>query len=99
MLAHPATIHLPDKQLRKLVKDLAACGLVGIEAYYDENHPDNIARFSGWAAEYGLVCTGGTDYHGSSTSDLKLGTGFGRLRVPDEALAQLKAAVEAARTC
>jgi len=92
VLAHPATIYLPDDQLKALVKELKACGLGGIEAYYAEHHPENIARFKGWAEEFGLVCTGGTDYHGDNTPDLKLGSGFGQLRVPDEALVQLKAA-------
>jgi len=93
VLAHPATIYMPDDQLKGLVKGLAECGLGGIEAYYAEHHPENIVRFSKWAKEMGLICTGGTDYHGGNTPDLKLGTGFGQLRVPDEALAQLKAAV------
>ncbi len=92
VLAHPATIYMPEDQLKGLVKGLAARGLGGIEAYYAEHHPENIERFSGWAKELGLVCTGGTDFHGANTPDLKLGTGFGQLRVPDEALAQLKAA-------
>jgi hypothetical protein len=91
VLAHPATVYLPDDQLRGLVKGLAERGLGGIEAYYAEHHPQNIERFRGWAKEFGLVCTGGTDYHGGNTPDLKLGTGFGQLRVPDEALDQLKA--------
>ncbi len=94
VLAHPATIHMPDDQLKGLVKGLAECGLGGIEAYYAEHHPENIERFSGWAKEFGLVCTGGTDFHGANTPDLKLGTGFGQLRVPDEALVQLKAALK-----
>ncbi|MBT8042702.1 MAG: PHP domain-containing protein [Pontiella sp.] len=93
VLAHPATIYMPDAQLKDLVKQLAGHGLKGIEVYYAEHNPANRARFSGWAKEFGLICTGGTDYHGTNTPDLKLGTGFGQLRVPDEAFDQLKAAV------
>jgi predicted metal-dependent phosphoesterase TrpH len=92
VLAHPATIYMPDDQLKGLVKGLARSGLGGIEAYYAEHHPENIARFSEWAKELGLICTGGTDFHGKNTPDLRLGTGFGQLHVPDEALEQLKAA-------
>ena len=92
VLAHPATIHLPDKQLRILVGELKEHGLGGIEAYYAENRPENIRKFAGWAGELGLVCTGGTDFHGANSPDLTLGRGFGQLRVPDEALEQLKAA-------
>ena len=92
VLAHPATIYLPDDQLKGLVKGLKACGLGGIEAYYAEHKPDNIAKFCCWAKEFDLICTGGTDYHGDNSPDLKLGTGFGQLRVPDETLERLKAA-------
>lgn len=92
VLAHPATLCLPDDQLRGLVKGLASYGLGGIEAYYAEHHPGNIKKFCQWADEFGLLCTGGTDYHGRNTPDLRLGIGFGQLRVPDEALANLKAA-------
>ncbi len=92
VLAHPATIYLPDDQLRGLIKGLKERGLGGIEAYYAEHKPENIEKFCHWAAEFGLICTGGTDYHGANTPDIRLGTGFGQLRVPDEALDQLKAA-------
>lgn len=93
VLAHPATIYMPEDQLKGLVRGLAEFGLGGIEAYYAEHHPENIERFKGWAQEFGLICTGGTDYHGGNTPDLRLGCGFGQLCVPDEALDHLKAAV------
>jgi predicted metal-dependent phosphoesterase TrpH len=93
VLAHPATIYMPDDQLKGLVAGLASSGLGGIEVYYAEQHPENMNRFSSWAREFGLICTGGTDFHGKNTPDLKLGTGFGQLRVPDEVLGHLKAAV------
>ena len=93
-LAHPATIHLSDPKLRVLIGELKEQGLDGIETYYAEHRPDKRKKFMGWAEELDLVCTGGTDFHGGNTPDLKLGTGFGQLRVPDEVLDQLKAARE-----
>ena len=94
VLAHPATLNLPPDQLKGLVKGLTECGLGGIEVYYAEYNTENMKRFGEWAKEFGLVCTGGTDFHGANTPDLKLGTGFGQLRVPDEALEHLKAALK-----
>jgi len=94
VLAHPATINLPPDQLKGLVYGLAECGLGGIEVYYAEYNPENMALFGEWADQLGLIATGGTDFHGGNTPDLKLGTGFGQLRVPDEALDQLKAALK-----
>ena len=93
VLAHPATIYLQDDQLHALIMGLREHGLDGIEAFYAEHKPENIQKFCQWAEEFGLICTGGTDYHGANSPDLRLGTGFGQLRVPDEALNQLKAAV------
>lgn len=90
VLAHPATIHLSDAKLRQLVGELKEQGLGGIEVYYAEHRPDNRKKFMGWAEELNLICTGGTDFHGGNTPDLKLGTGFGQLRVPDEVLDHLK---------
>lgn len=59
VLAHPGQL-----DSYALVDDLVACGLRGIEKY----HPDHGLR--DWAAcntiadRHGLVCTGGSDYHG-----------------------------------
>jgi len=94
VLAHPATLYLPDAQQLALVRELKDFGLGGIETYYAENQPQNMRKFSGWAEELDLVRTGGTDFHGKNTPDLKLGTGFGQLHVPDEVLDQLKAAIK-----
>lgn len=93
VLAHPATLYLPDEKQLALVRELKDFGLGGIETYYAENQPKNMHKFSGWAKELDLIRTGGTDFHGKNTPDLKLGTGFGQLRVPDEVLDQLKAAI------
>jgi predicted metal-dependent phosphoesterase TrpH len=93
VLAHPATIYMPDDELKGLVKGMKEQGLGGIEVYYAEHKPENFKKFRNWAKEFDLICTGGTDYHGANSPDLKLGTGFGQLRVPDEALDQLKSAI------
>ena len=96
VLAHPATIYRPDDELRTIVAELKDFGLNGIEAHYGEHRPENMKKFMGWAEELDLVCTGGTDFHGKNTPDLKLGTGFGQLKVPDEVLEHLKARVPTA---
>jgi len=93
VLAHPATIHLPDDQLRGIIYGMKENGLAGIEVYCSAYQADHIKKLSSWAAELDLICTGGTDFHGTNTPDLKLGTGFGHLNVPDEVLDQLKQAL------
>jgi predicted metal-dependent phosphoesterase TrpH len=93
VLAHPATLYLPDDQLRAVVVGLKDFGLDGIEAHYGEHRPENMRKFIQWAKELDLICSGGTDFHGKNTPDLKLGRGFGQLNVPDEVLDNLKAGI------
>jgi predicted metal-dependent phosphoesterase TrpH len=91
VLAHPATLHLPDAQLRSVIQELKTYGLNGIEVYYAEHRPENMRKYAKWAKELDLICTGGTDFHGKNSPDLRIGIGFGQLHVPDEVLTQLKA--------
>ena len=44
------------------------------------------------ARRFGLVATGGSDFHGATKPDLHVGTGTGDLKVPDRVLDQLEAA-------
>jgi predicted metal-dependent phosphoesterase TrpH len=96
VLAHPATIYRPDEEVRAIVAEMKDFGLGGIEAHYGEHRPENMRKFMGWAEELDLICSGGTDFHGKNTPDLKLGTGFGQLQVPDEVLDNLKAVIPTA---
>jgi predicted metal-dependent phosphoesterase TrpH len=84
VLAHPFQIGLHRKGLRALVTDLAAKGLRGIEAHYPEHDPNQRQFCVTLAKEFDLAVTGGSDFHGTAKSALKLGTGFGDLCVPDE---------------
>ena len=46
------------------------------------------------ADEYGLIKTGGSDFHGFSKPDIQLGTGKGDLDVPREWLEKLREAAK-----
>jgi predicted metal-dependent phosphoesterase TrpH len=59
VLAHPADI----SDLNRLVLELKAAGLVGIEVYYKDYGPEIIAGLLKVAKRHNLVPTGGTDYH------------------------------------
>jgi len=91
VLAHPATLHLPNDALFTLLQQMKEDGLAGIETYYAENNLKNRRTFSDWAKKLDLVCTGGSDFHGGNSPDLKIGVGFGKLHVPDKVLDQLDA--------
>jgi predicted metal-dependent phosphoesterase TrpH len=60
VLAHPTWIDGVELLLPRLVE----AGLDGIETYYGTYGDETIAWLEGLAREYGLVPTGGSDYHG-----------------------------------
>ncbi len=63
-LAHPGTLSTDPEMVHPLLDALKAMGLVGLEVYHHRHYPDAIAFFQNCATHYGLVATGGSDYHG-----------------------------------
>ncbi|MGQ9512364.1 PHP domain-containing protein [Thermodesulfitimonas sp.] len=59
VLAHPGLSDGAD-----LLEELVPAGLCGIEAVYPEHTPEQREFFQRLAARYGLIVTGGSDYHG-----------------------------------
>ena len=59
VLAHPANID----NLDKLIPELKEAGLVGMEVYYRDYTSDVVGWLLEIAERYGLIPTGGTDYH------------------------------------
>jgi len=75
-LAHP--VRLPERDrgsLAKLLRVLIDNGLQGLEVYHSEHSPEDTALYKELAAEFGLIETGGTDYHGDNKPAIRLGTG------------------------
>jgi predicted metal-dependent phosphoesterase TrpH len=73
VLAHPYTLHLEDADLKSFIKELRQWGLVGIEVYYPDHTPDDTTRYLHMAQEFGLLITGGTDFHGADRKTVSLG--------------------------
>lgn len=93
VLAHPLLYALSKKQLRQLVGSLKESGLKGIEAVYVLNRGSDEAFVRSLAEQYGLLVTGGSDFHGKNKPHIALGTGIKQsLAVPYELLEELKAA-------
>lgn len=90
VLAHPGLLELHPAALAELVGELQAQGLEGIEAYYSEHDPAGERRLIGLAARLDLAVSGGSDFHGASKPDIRLGTGLGAMRVPAGLLQGLK---------
>ncbi len=60
-LAHP---HLYDERSAAIIRRHKANGLTGIEAFHGAYDPRERARWVSVADQLGLVCTGGSDWHG-----------------------------------
>lgn len=90
VLAHPYTLELNAGALRAYLQELKAHGLQGIEVYYPEHNAERVRRYRKLAEDLDLVATGGTDFHGAATPHLRMGVGFGSLRVPDEIVPALE---------
>lgn len=80
VLAHPGRM----TNLSILPK-LCQHGLAGLEVYYPSHTPSQIRRFCRSAKRYGLLLTGGSDYHGSNGR-----TELGEAQAPTELLNQLR---------
>ena len=77
-LAHP--VRLPERDpasLEKLLRNLIGNGLQGLEVYHSEHSPEDTALFRKLAAQFQLIETGGTDFHGGNKPSIHLGTGKG----------------------
>src|SRR5262249_19286921 len=62
-LAHPGTLSTDPEVLHPLLDAFKTMGLVGLEVYHHCHYPEAIALFQDCATRYGLVTTGGSDYH------------------------------------
>ena len=85
VLAHPLQLKArSDEELEALIGGLVNAGLQGMECYYRNHTPEVTRNFLLLAKRFGLIPTGGSDFHGASRPHIHLGTGEGNLKVPME---------------
>ena len=72
VLAHPFQYKRDDAGLRELIEYCIAQGLRGIECYYTGYSPEQCAYLAALADEYGLIKTGGSDFHGTFKKNLQI---------------------------
>ena len=82
VLAHPLLYNLPHEELYALVDRLKKAGLAGIEVYYSTNRGQDEVNLKALANHFGLIATGGSDFHGSVKPHIELGIGKGNLKIP-----------------
>lgn len=89
VLAHPF-LNLSYDELRAFLPQARARGLVAIETDYSLFSAEQTAAARAIADEFGLMRSGGSDFHGTNKPDISLGTGKGNLRVPADYYAALR---------
>jgi 3',5'-nucleoside bisphosphate phosphatase len=92
VLAHPHTLGINRSQeMAELLTRLRSAGLVGLEALCAAYQRHEREGYTDLAHRFGLIASGGSDYHGSYKPYLELGTGYGDLVVPDYFVEELRA--------
>lgn len=89
-LAHINYLKMSEYDIEKTVKRLMNYGLSGIEAFYSGYDKKTEIFAHSLCEKYGLLKSGGTDFHGARRQGVYLGTGRGNLMVPYEFLSAIK---------
>jgi predicted metal-dependent phosphoesterase TrpH len=91
-LAHPVRIAKNNwKRVAEYVEAMAGMGMRALEVFHSDHSPENVAYYLSLAERFGLVATGGSDFHGGNKPLIALGTGLrGNLAIPESVLEGLK---------
>ncbi|MGB3309568.1 MAG: PHP domain-containing protein [Nodosilinea sp.] len=60
--AHPCLFK--GSTVDALMPELVEAGLMGVEVYHPHHSPSDVRRLEAYCHQYGLLMTGGSDYHG-----------------------------------
>lgn len=90
VLAHPFLNLKTEDALCKFLEEAISCGLVAIETMYSSYSPETEATARRIAKEFGLLESGGSDFHGQTKPHISLGSGKGNLAVPTSFATSLK---------
>lgn len=88
VLAHPL-LSLTEAQLRQFLPGAKAAGLDAMETMYPLFDAAATETLRAMAGEFGILESGGSDYHGAAKPDIRIGTGKGALAVPESVLEAL----------
>lgn len=95
VLAHPSQLRCGnDAELLTAIKNLVDLGLVGIEVMHSDHDDGMVERLTKIADRFGLLKTGGSDFHGHSKKHIDFGWSRGK-RVPRDFFDALRARLQA----
>ncbi|PWU03060.1 MAG: phosphoesterase [Terriglobia bacterium] len=86
-LAHPVRV---KRDVPSLMPELAEAGMNAIEAYHSDHTDRDTELYLGLAERYGLMVTGGSDFHGTAKPGVMLGKGGGNLQIPEDLVDRLR---------
>ena len=90
-LAHPVRLRERGAALDAFVASLVDAGLQGIEVFHSEHASSDCREFADIARRFGLIQTGGTDYHGDAKPGVELGSGIaGNVRLHYDFLERMR---------
>jgi predicted metal-dependent phosphoesterase TrpH len=95
VLAHPVRLGMryAEKE-EEFIRRQVDAGLLGLEVMHSDHNEELRERYSRLTQKYGLLRTGGSDYHGSVNPKISLGSGAnGNVAVPEEWLELMKSQV------
>jgi predicted metal-dependent phosphoesterase TrpH len=87
-LAHPVRVR---GDIPSLLPELCDSGMNAIEAYHSDHEPEDTQLYLALAVRYGLLVTGGSDFHGTVKPGVRLGTGYhDNLKIPADLVDRLR---------
>ena len=89
VLAHPF-LSMKEESLLAFLPEAVAAGLDGMEVYYSTYDAETTARAREIAAQYALLESGGSDFHGLNKPDIDMGSGKGNLSISLDLLEKMK---------
>ncbi len=81
VLAHPLQ-YMGEDILRDILPGAVEAGLIGLETRHSSANRETVKLLEEIAKEYGLVPSGGSDYHGDRKENVPLGIGGGGEVIP-----------------
>lgn len=79
--AHPL-LHVDRNTCEEIISKAKKCGLDGVEVYYSTYSDDDTNYMRELSRKYSLCESGGSDFHGENKPTIKLGMGYGNLKIP-----------------
>lgn len=96
VLAHPL-LNLTKEELIEFLPEAKQMGLKAIETRYSKYSIAEQEFCTRLAKDFGLLESGGSDFHGANKPDIKIGVGQGGLQVPYKFLEAIKNSIEACK--